>query len=117
VDAVSPAAAASWTLLLGAAGLLPFALPGLLSAPWGALPPVFWLSLAWLVLFPTLVAYVFWMEGIRRAGAGAAAAFMFLCPVSALLLSAAWLGERPGPLQLAGGLLLLLGVRLAGRPG
>jgi drug/metabolite transporter (DMT)-like permease len=117
MDAISPSAAAAWTLLLGSAGLLPFALPGLARAPWGALPPAFWLSLAWLVLFPTVVAYVFWMEGIRRAGAGAAAAFMFLSPLSALLLSAVWLGERPGPLQLGGAALLLVGVRLAGRPG
>jgi drug/metabolite transporter (DMT)-like permease len=50
------------------------------------------------------------MEGIRAIGSGPATSFMFLAPVSALLLAAMLLGERPTLLQGAGGAIMLFGV-------
>jgi EamA-like transporter family. len=64
-----------------------------------------------------VIAYILWMEGIRVIGSGPTTSFMFLAPVFALLIAAALLGERPTPLQGAGGALMLLGVWLVNRPG
>jgi len=109
--------AASWTLFLGSAVLLAISAPKLASVPWAALTGRFWVVLAYVVAFPTVIAYILWMEGIRSIGSGPATTFMFLAPVFALLIAALLLGERPTALQGAGGALMLCGVWLVNRPG
>ncbi len=108
--------ATAWSMLLGSAVLLLIALPRLAAVPWAALPARFWLVLAYLVVCPTVIAYLLWMEGIRVIGPGPATSFMFLAPVSGLVLSALLLGDRPTPAQGAGGALMLLGVWWMNRP-
>lgn len=102
--------AAAWSMLLGSAVLLLLSSPKLAAVPWRSLSAAFWLVLAYLAVFPTVIAYLLWMEGIRAIGSGPATSFMFLAPVSALVLAAIVLGERPAPLQYAGGAVMILGV-------
>ena len=109
--------AASWTLFLGSVGLLAISAPKIAAVPFGALTGRFWVVLAYVVAFPTVIAYILWMEGIRTIGSGPTTSFMFLAPVFALLTAALLLGERPTPLQGAGGALMLCGVWLVNRPG
>jgi drug/metabolite transporter (DMT)-like permease len=108
--------AASWTLFLGSVGLLAISAPKIAAVPFGALTGRFWVVLAYVVAFPTVIAYILWMEGIRTIGSGRTTSFMFLAPVFALLTAALLLGERPTPLQGAGGALMLCGVWLVNRP-
>jgi drug/metabolite transporter (DMT)-like permease len=109
--------AASWTLFLGSVGLLAISSLKFAVVPWGVLTGRFWIVLAYVVAFPTVIAYILWMEGIRTIGSGPTTSFMFLAPVFALLTAALLLGERPTPLQGAGGALMLCGVWLVNRPG
>ncbi|GAB4238041.1 MAG: EamA family transporter [Deltaproteobacteria bacterium] len=109
--------AAAWTIFLGSLVLLLFSSPKLATVPWASLTGRFWIVLAWVVIFPTVIAYILWMEGIRTLGSGPATTFMFLAPVFALAIAAALLGERPTLLQGGGGALMLLGVWLVNRPG
>lgn len=109
--------AASWTIFLGSLVLLPISAPKLAGVPWGDLTARFWVVLAWVVIFPTVIAYILWMEGIRTIGSGPTTTFMFLAPVFALAIAAALLGERPMLLQGGGGALMLCGVWLVNRPG
>jgi drug/metabolite transporter (DMT)-like permease len=106
----------AWTIFLGSIVLLLLSSPKLAAVPWGQLTGRFWIVLAYVVVFPTVIAYILWMEGIRVIGSGPATTFMFLAPVFALLIAAALLGERPTALQGAGGALMLLGVWLVNRP-
>ncbi len=108
--------ATAWSMLLGSAVLLLISSPRLAAVPWAALPAQFWLVLAYLVVFPTVVAYLLWMEGIRVIGSGPATSFMFLAPVSGLVLAALLLGDRPTPAQGVGGALMLFGVWWMNRP-
>ena len=108
---------AAWTIFLGSLVLLLLSSPKLVAVPWGRLTGRFWIVLAYVVIFPTVIAYILWMEGIRAIGSGPTTSFMFLAPVFALLIAAALLGERPTALQGAGGALMLLGVGLVNRPG
>ena len=108
---------AAWTIFLGSLVLLLVSSPKLAAVPWGQLTTRFWIVLAYVVVFPTVIAYILWMEGIRAIGSGPTTSFMFLAPVFALLIAAALLGERPTALQGAGGALMLLGVWLVNRPG
>jgi drug/metabolite transporter (DMT)-like permease len=107
---------AAWTTFLGSVVLLLISAPKLAAVPWAALTGRFWWVLAWVVIFPTVIAYILWMEGIRAIGSGPTTSFMFLAPVFALLIAAVLLGERPTALQGAGGALMLLGVWLVNRP-
>jgi drug/metabolite transporter (DMT)-like permease len=107
---------AAWTIFLGSLVLLLVSSPKLAAVPWGRLTGRFWVVLAYVVIFPTVIAYILWMEGIRAIGSGPTTSFMFLAPVFALLVAAALLGERPTALQGGGGALMLLGVWLVNRP-
>lgn len=108
--------ATAWSLLLGSAVLFLISMPRLAAVPWTTLPAQFWLVLAYLAIFPTVIAYLLWMEGIRVIGSGPATSFMFLAPVSGLLLAALLLGDRPTPAQGVGGALMLFGVWWMNRP-
>jgi drug/metabolite transporter (DMT)-like permease len=108
--------AASWSLFLGSILLLVISSPQMAVVDWGLLTGRFWIVLAYVVVFPTVIAYVLWMEGIRILGSSPATSFMFLAPLFALIIAAALLGERPTPLQGIGGILMLCGVWLVNRP-
>jgi drug/metabolite transporter (DMT)-like permease len=107
---IGPLPATAWSMLLGSVLLLLLSLPRLREVPWTSLSVKFWFVLAYLAVFPTVIAYLLWMEGIRAIGSGPATSFMFLAPVSALLLAAVLLGERSTLLQGAGGAIMLFGV-------
>lgn len=108
----SPLAANTYPAAVGALGLLPLAA---LERPWSALaaaPAGFWWHVAYLSVFGTVLAYLWWYRGIARIGASRTAVFAYLVPVWAVLLSALVLGERVSPWQLAGGALAVAGVAL-----
>lgn len=67
---------------------------------WPQRPPLRWdwafvLALAYLVIFPSLVAYHAWGVGVAQAGPAMAALFSNLTPLFAALISAAALGTWP----------------------
>ncbi len=95
--------------------LLPFAI---IERGWTRLvtsPPAAWLSLLYLAVFGTVLAFVFFYEGVIRVGAGRAASFAFLVPIFGVLSSVAVLRERLTVSTIAGGALVLLGLWLVQR--
>ena len=84
-----------------------------IERPWVALSAVSlsaWLSVLYLSVGPTLLAYFWWNLGIRKVGAWQTAVFSNLMPVSGVMLSWLILGERLGLLQMLGGGLAVVGV-------
>ncbi|WP_062526899.1 EamA family transporter [Demequina rhizosphaerae] len=75
-----------------------------------------WLGLAYTVLLGTLVGSGIWVWLMARHPASAVAPFSMLVPVVGIATAWAALGERPGPLELAGGALVIGGVLWASRP-
>ena len=57
------------------------------------------------------------VASVRLIPAARSAAFLLLNPITATVLAVTLLGERPSPLQLAGGILVLLGMAVATIPG
>ena len=91
---------AATTLTVG--GLITGGLdPAAVSAPG-------WLWLVALAVVSTVGAIVFFFAGLRRVGPTAAAILSTLEPVVTVALAAAVFGEALGPVQLAGGALVLL---------
>jgi drug/metabolite transporter (DMT)-like permease len=108
-DAIS---ATLYAMLAGAAFLLPLAavsvdLPALAAAGGRA-----WISIGYLVVFGSILAFVFLQVGVARIGAARASAFTLLVPLFGVALSIVFLGERPSPLAIAGGVVVLAGLWL-----
>ena len=100
-------------VLIGTAMLLPI---GALQQGYRDVPSwtiETWLAAGFLGVFSTAVAYVLFFWAVRRLGAGLAAMVSYLTPVGTLLLAFLILSERPLLLQLAGGGVIVIGVRVA----
>jgi drug/metabolite transporter (DMT)-like permease len=72
-------------------------------------------SLAYVALFPSVVAYVFWNRGVREVGPAPAGVTLQLMPVFGALLAALFLGERLAGYHWLGGALVMAGILLAWR--
>lgn len=69
-----------------------------------------WGAIAAMALFSTVLAAGAFLAGMRRLGPARAATLSTLEPLLTVLLAAVLLGERLQPSQLAGGLIILVGV-------
>lgn len=74
-------------------------------------------SLCYASIFPTLIAMVFWNQGIDAVGANRAGAMMHLVAIYGAVLSWLLLGESLHPYHAVGFVLILLGVWLTARKG
>lgn len=72
-------------------------------------------ALGWLAVVAAL-GPVLMVASVRLIEAARSAAFLLLNPITATILAAILLGERPSPLQLAGGAVVLLGMAVATIP-
>ena len=73
------------------------------------------LGLAYVAVFPALLAYHFWNLGVAALGAERAGVFLYLTPFFGSALAVALLGERFGMHHAVGMALILAGVWLATR--
>lgn len=78
-----------------------------------AISPLSWLSLVYLGLGGTALAFSLYSMAIKKIGAARAGIFINLVPVFSLLLAWLLLHETIKPAVLAGGVLVLAGVSLA----
>jgi drug/metabolite transporter (DMT)-like permease len=105
----------TFMVVIGTAMLLPLgALPqGYRDVPtWGTET---WLAAGFLGVFSTSVAFVLFFWAVHRYGASLAAMVTYLTPIATLVLAFLILAEHPLPLQLVGGAVIVVGVRLAAR--
>ncbi|HEX7243885.1 MAG TPA: DMT family transporter [Longimicrobiaceae bacterium] len=100
----------AWTLWVGTVGLVLLGIPALAAQEWGAVTRGAWGGLLFSALFSIGLAYLIWYRGVERIGNTRTSIFSNLTPVVAMAVGAVWLGERPGPLALAGAALTLGGV-------
>jgi drug/metabolite transporter (DMT)-like permease len=116
-----PLVATAYASLFGTFLLLPAAaLEGSLLSGAGQLTVYGWIAVLQLALLGTVAGFVWWYEGVEALGASRAAVFVNLVPLFGVLLSALILSEKLDVSQLAGGILVVLGVgigTLGGRKG
>ncbi len=84
----------------------------LLSALPHATAPVIG-SAVYLGIAPSAAGFVLWAYAMARMDVGRVTLSLYLVPAAAIVISAVWLGQIPGPVELAGGVIVLAGVILA----
>ena len=101
---------AMWAGTLLLLPLAPHALGRLATAP-----PAATASAVALGLLPSAVGFVTWGYAVARRSVTQATSALYLVPVVAIAVAYAWLGERPGALDLVGGAVSTAGVVLINR--
>lgn len=106
---------AAWAAFFGAAMLLPLAVPGALAQDWTAVPPGLAVNFLHTALIIGCLGMLTWNGGLRRLGLPKMTAWLYLSPLSAVVLANLMLGEwLTGP-QIAGAILVMSGVALTQR--
>lgn len=74
-----------------------------------------WLLIAYVIIFGTMVPYLFVVGGIRRLSASTSSVIGMLEPVLAGVFAWVWLSQSWSAIQLAGGAIVLIGIYIADR--
>lgn len=105
----------AWMIFCSGVAFLPVAADDLIETARNAPSLLAWGSLLYTGILGMTIANSLWQRAVHSAGASQTMPYLYLQPVVALGLAAVMLGERLGPLQLAGALLAMVGVGLVRR--
>ena len=105
----------AFTFGAGAACLIPLFIWELFTRPLMQIDTANLLTLFYVALFPSTLAYLCFNRGVQLIGANRAAPFFHVVPVFGTVMSIAFLGEHPQAFQFIGFALVLTGVFVASR--
>lgn len=105
----------AFTFGAGAACLIPLFIWELFARPLMRIDTANLLTLFYVALFPSTLAYLCFNRGVQLIGANRAAPFFHVVPVFGTVMSIAFLGEHPEPFHFLGFALVLTGVFVASR--
>ncbi|MEJ7033512.1 hypothetical protein AR463_17925 [Ralstonia solanacearum] len=114
-ESMSSIAATTYAALWGLAFLSVGAVGELGAVQWLTLGWQVWASVLYLGAIGTVVAFIWYSQGIRAVGPSRTAVFTNLVPAFGVVLSAGLLGEAVLASMLVGGALSAIGVSLANR--
>ncbi len=113
---MSPLGASAWASLLGMIMLVACAV---FEEPWAALaalPPSGWGAIAYLGALGTVVAFLWFYQGVQKIGPARASIFLSFVPVFGVIIAALVLGEPILVSMMVGGAMVVGGVLLTNRP-
>jgi drug/metabolite transporter (DMT)-like permease len=105
----------AWALTVGAIPLLAVGSPQLASQDFGDLPSLAWLAFAFAVVAPLFLTNLLWFNSIDRVGPSRASLYTNLQPFLGALFALALLNEPLTRYQVAGGVLIAIGIALSHR--
>ena len=109
---LSPIAATTGAVAFGIMMLAVPAASEIAGDRWLSIRPDQWFELAFLGVFGTAVAFVWYYRGVMAIGAGRAAMFINLVPVFGVAIGALYLGEPLSRSLVFGGMLVVAGLVL-----
>lgn len=104
-----------FTFGCGAAALIPLLIWELFARPVMQIDTANMLTLFYVAVFPSTVAYLCFNRGVQLIGANRAAPFFHVIPVFGAAMAIAFLGEQPQLFHVIGFALVLTGVFVASR--
>jgi drug/metabolite transporter (DMT)-like permease len=104
-----------FTFGCGAAVLIPLLIWELFTRPTMQLDMANLLTLFYVAVFPSTLAYLCFNRGVQLIGANRAAPFFHVVPVFGAAMAIVFLGEHPQPFHIIGFALVLTGVFVASR--
>lgn len=109
----SPITVSAYVMGFGALGVLPIGVPAALGVDFGRVDPVTWALIAYVVVFPTIVAYFLNIWALKRASSNLVAVYIYLQPVFTALVAPLLLeGEGLTSRAALAGLLIFGGVAM-----
>lgn len=112
VEKHGPVRVTAYSMWIGTLFFLPISLPTFMRSSLGATPWTAWAGTAFSCVFALALAYVFWFFGVQRVGPTRTAIYSNLTPAFAMVVSWLVLKEHIHPLQIAGAVVIFLGVHL-----
>lgn len=103
----------TWLLTFGAVGISVVGAPQLATVDYAAVPTGVWWAAAFVILFPTLGAYMLNSWALKRVESSVVALFIYLQPLIASVLGVVWLGESLGAGTIFSAALIFTGVGIA----
>jgi drug/metabolite transporter (DMT)-like permease len=100
----------TYQMLIGTAILVPLAIPGLLTQDYAAVTLAGWGALAYAVVFSGILTNLFYFTAVGQVGPSRAAAYLYLQSFLAVLFAVILLGEHLTPLQVLGGLIVIVSI-------
>jgi drug/metabolite transporter (DMT)-like permease len=113
VGALGPVRATGWTMAVAAVCFTPLSLVEVWGHVWRSVSWAAWAGLVYGATVGMVVAMALWGRSIHRFGPQQTMLYVYLEPVSAVVIAAALLGEVLRPLQAVGALLTFMGIGLA----
>jgi len=114
LSSLSPLALTAYVMAFGSAPLALFA--WLEHSPLAGVTWQGWAALGYLVVFGTVLPFLWFYEGVKALGAARAAQFINLVPPLAVLEAVLLLNESVTPALLAGMALVAAGLYLTNKP-
>lgn len=106
----------TWVFAFGVVGMLPWGLRPAMHEV-GGMSTTTWLAMAWIVVFPSVVAYYLNTWALGRVESSLVSTFVYLQPPITAALAVPFLGERISPRMLPAVVLIFAGVWIVIRAG
>ena len=117
VDRYNALTVITWIFILGSIPTLPIGAMSLSKVAVKDVPVVVWLSVAYIVLFATVVCYYLNSWALTRVPPSTVAVYIYLQPLIAFILAPLLLGEKVSPRVIVAALLVFAGVAIVTRRG
>lgn len=89
--------------------------PSLFRQDWSRVRPIAWAGLIYSAFLAIALAYIIWNHGVRKIGSTRTAIYSNITPIVAMLVAWPALGEVPSLGQLAGAVVIFIGIYLVRR--
>jgi drug/metabolite transporter (DMT)-like permease len=116
VSKYHPLTLMKWIFLFGFLFVLPFTLPKAMEADWNLVPLNIWLSISYVVIFATILAYFFNNYSLTKMSAASNSAFIYSQPLIASLFAIFTGRESLKSEQIVAAVFIFVGVYFVIRP-
>jgi len=108
-----PVTVSAYVMMFSAIGTLPLGLSGLATVDLGAIRPITWMWVGYVVVFPTIIAYFLNIWALKKVSPNLVAVYIYLQPLfTAAVAPAVLTGERVTTRAAIAGAAIFLGLAL-----